>query len=97
MGMDLTAFKQEITRWRHHWSIGPPDDPLPETLVETLDQTNAAFYPGIYVAVKTTHYLPHFGVRCWAQFQLDKKNENFTPQYADGWVAFILDDLRQSC
>ena len=28
------------------WSfIRLPDDPLPETLVETLDQTNAAFYP----------------------------------------------------
>ena len=36
MGMDLTAFKKEITRRRHHWSIRPPDDPLPETLVETL-------------------------------------------------------------
>ena len=41
----VTAFKQEITRWRLHWSIGPPDDPLPETLVETLDQTNSTFYP----------------------------------------------------
>ena len=44
--MDLTAFKQEITKWRHHWSIGPPDNPLPETLVETLDQTSAGFYEG---------------------------------------------------
>ena len=56
--IDLTAFKQEITKWRHHWSIGPPDDPLPETLVETLDQTNAAFYAGIYVAVTTLLTFP---------------------------------------
>ena len=40
-----TAFKQEITRWRHLWSvIRPPDDPLVEILVETLCQTNTAFY-----------------------------------------------------
>ena len=56
--MDLTAFKQEITKWRHHWSIGPPDDPLPETLVETLDQTNAGFCEGIYVAVTTLLTFP---------------------------------------
>ena len=56
--MDLTAFKQEITKWRHHWSIGPPDDPLPETLVETLDQTSAGFYEGIYVAVTTLLTFP---------------------------------------
>ena len=60
IGMDLTAFKEEVTRWRHHWSIRPPDDPLPETLVETLDQTNAAFYSGIYVAVKTIPLLTLF-------------------------------------
>ena len=40
-----TVFKQEITCWRHRWLIRPPDDPLAEILVETLDQTNAAFYP----------------------------------------------------
>ena len=40
-----TAFQQEITRWRHYWLIRSPDDPLAEILVETLDQTNAAFYP----------------------------------------------------
>ena len=37
MGMDLTAFKEEIARWRHHWAVRPPDEPLSETLVETLD------------------------------------------------------------
>ena len=31
MGMDLTAPKQDITRWRHHWSIRPPDYPPPKT------------------------------------------------------------------
>ena len=58
--MDLTAFKEEIARWRHQWAIRSPDDPLPETLVETLDQTNAAFYSGIYVAVKTIPLLTLF-------------------------------------
>ena len=43
---------------RHHLSIRPPDGPLPETLVATLDQTNAAFYPGIYVVVKTLLVYP---------------------------------------
>ena len=42
-----TAFKKEITRWRHRWLIRPPDD----LLFETLDQTNAAFYP-------VRHFLP---------------------------------------
>ena len=60
MGMDLTAPKQDITRWRHHWSIRPPDYPPPKTLVETLDQTNAPFYPGTYVAVKTIPLLALF-------------------------------------
>ena len=36
MGMDLTAFKKESTRRRHHWLIRPPGDPLPKTLVETF-------------------------------------------------------------
>ena len=56
--MGITAFKQEISRWRHHLSIRPPNDPLAETLVETLDQTNAAFYPEIYVVVKTPPIYP---------------------------------------
>ena len=33
--------------------IRGPGDQLPQTLVETLDQANPAYYPGIYVAVKT--------------------------------------------
>ena len=56
--MGITAFKKEISRWRHHLPIRPPNDPLPETLVETLDQTNAAFYPGINVVVKTPPIYP---------------------------------------
>ena len=40
-----TDFKQEIRRWRHCWLIRPPDDPLAKILVETPNQTNAAFYP----------------------------------------------------
>ena len=38
---------------RHCWCIRELTDSLPQTLVETLDVANAAFYPGIYVAVKT--------------------------------------------
>ena len=53
MAIDLEAFKLEVNRWRYRWSIREPTDPLPQTLVETLDVANAAFYPGIYVAVKT--------------------------------------------
>ena len=30
--------------------IRGPGDQLPQTLVETLDQANPAYYPGIYVA-----------------------------------------------
>jgi len=33
------------------WSLR--HDPLPQTLLETLDETNVALYPRIYVAVKT--------------------------------------------
>ena len=47
-----TAFKQEITRERLRWSIGPPDYPLPGTLVETLYQTNASLLrPALLSAV----------------------------------------------
>ena len=53
MAIDLEEFKLEVNRWRYRWSIREPTDPLPQTLVETLDVANAAFYPGIYVAVKT--------------------------------------------
>ena len=53
MAIDLEEFKLEVNRWRYRWSIRKPTDPLPQTLVETLDVANAAFYPGIYVAVKT--------------------------------------------
>ena len=51
--IDLEAFKLKVNRWRYRWSIREPTHPLPQTLVETLDVSNAAFYPGIYVAVKT--------------------------------------------
>ena len=53
MAIDLEKFKLEVNRWRYRWSIREPTDPLPQTLAETLDVANAAFYPGIYVAVKT--------------------------------------------
>ena len=53
MAIDLEDFKLEVNRWKYCWSIREPTDPLPQTLVETLDVANAAFYPGIYVAVKT--------------------------------------------
>ena len=43
----------DLNRWRYRWSIREPTDPLPQTLAETLDVANAAFYPGIYVVVKT--------------------------------------------
>ena len=76
--IDLTAFKQEITKWRHHWSIGPPDDPLSETLVETLDQSNAASVCRNLCGSYNTSYFPYFGVRCWVQFQLDEKTKDFT-------------------
>ena len=66
------AFKQKITRWRHRRLIRPPDDPFQETLVETRDQTNAAFYPVRHFLC----YLPYFGVRCWEQFH--EKNKEFT-------------------
>ena len=48
MAIDLEEFKLEVNRWRYQ-----PTNPLPQTLVETLDVANATFYPGIYVAVKT--------------------------------------------
>ena len=53
MAIDLEDFKLEVNRWKYRWSIREPTDPLPQTLVETLDVANAAFYPGTYVAVKT--------------------------------------------
>ena len=53
MAIDLEEFKLEVNRWRYRWSIGEPTDPLLQTLVETLDVADAAFHPGIYVAVKT--------------------------------------------
>ncbi|XP_068704558.1 52 kDa repressor of the inhibitor of the protein kinase-like [Montipora foliosa] len=53
MAIDLEEFKLEVNRWRHRWSIREPTDPLPQTLVEILDVANPAFYPAIYVAVKT--------------------------------------------
>ena len=53
MAIDLEEIKLEVNRWRYRWSIREPTDPLPQKLVETLDVANAAFYPAIYVAVKT--------------------------------------------
>ena len=53
MAINLEEFKLEVNRWRHRGSIKEPTDPLPQTLVDTLDVTNPAFYPATYVAVKT--------------------------------------------
>ena len=52
MDMSLDDFKREVTRWRHRWRLSEGGN-LPQTLVETLDYTNAELYPGIYVAMKT--------------------------------------------
>ena len=52
MAISLNDFKLEVTRWKHRWSLRESDR-LPKTLLETLDETNVAFYPGIYVAIKT--------------------------------------------
>ena len=52
MHMSLDDFKREVTRWCHRWRLSE-DSNLPQTLVETLDYTNAELYPGIYVAMKT--------------------------------------------
>ena len=53
MAIDLEEFKLEVDRWRHRWSIIESTDPLLQTLVETLDVANPAFYPAIHAAVKT--------------------------------------------
>ena len=51
MHMSLDDFKREVSRWRCLWWFS--EDGNPQTLVETLDYTNAELYPGIYVAMKT--------------------------------------------
>ena len=58
MAIDLEEFKLEVNRWRYHWSIREPTNPLLQTLVETLDVANATFYTGIYVAEKTLSTYP---------------------------------------
>ena len=52
MGIPEAEFKTEVTRWKHKWS-GMDPNVTPQTLVETLDQANAQFYPGVYVALVT--------------------------------------------
>ena len=67
-GHRFEEFKLEVNRWRRRWSIREPTgDPLPQTLVETLDVANAAFYPGAYVAVKTRLDVSCGGMSCGAQ------------------------------
>ena len=68
-----SIWKLEVDRWRHRWSIREPTDPLPQMLVETLDVANPAFYPAIYVAVKTL--LTHPVLACAAErsFSLMKR------------------------
>jgi len=51
MHMSLDDLKQEVTRWRHLWRLS--EDGNPQTLVETLDYTNAELYPGNYVVMTT--------------------------------------------
>jgi hypothetical protein len=78
MGIDLEAFKQEVTRWRHRWSLRQPDDHLPQTLVETLDKTNVAFYPEIYLAIKTLLTYPVSA--CAAERSFSSMKRLKTPQ-----------------
>lgn len=52
MHISLKDFQVEIKRWKSRWSHRESVR-LPKTLLETLDETNAALYPGIYVAMKT--------------------------------------------
>ena len=73
MAIDLEAFKLQVNRWRYRWSIREPTDPLPQTLVETLDVANAAFYPGIYVPVKTLLTYPVSACAAERSFSLMKK------------------------
>lgn len=73
MAIDLEEFKLEVDRWRHRWSIREPTDPLPQTLVETLDVANAAFYPAIYVAVKTLLTYPVSACTAERSFSLMKR------------------------
>ena len=74
-------YKTEMVKQATWWSLS-------ETLVEVLDQTTAVFYPGIYAVVKTIefHCLTYFGVCCWTQFHLDKKNKNFATYYGERWA-----------
>ena len=73
MAIDLEEFKLEVDRWRHRWSIIEPTDPLPQTLVETLDVANPAFYPAIYVAVKTLLTYPVLACAAERSFSLMKR------------------------
>ena len=71
--IDLEEFKLEVDRWRHRWSIIEPTDPLAQTLVETLDVANPAFYPAIYVAVKTLLTYPVLACAAERSFSLMKR------------------------
>jgi len=51
MHMFLRDFKRKVTRWRHLWRLS--EDGNPQTLVETLDYTNAELSPGIYTVMTT--------------------------------------------
>ena len=71
--IDLEEFKLEVDRWRHRWSIIESTDPLAQTLVETLDVANPAFYPAIYVAVKTLLTHPVSACAAERSFSLMKR------------------------
>ena len=81
MAIDLEEFKLEVNRWRYRWSIREPTDPLPQTLVETLDVANAASYPGICEAVKTL------------QLSFDEKVEDATTKHDDRPSPFIVSNI----
>ena len=42
MHMSLEDFKREVSRWRHLWRLSKDENA--QTLVETLDYTNAELY-----------------------------------------------------
>ena len=78
--LQARVYKMEMVKQATWWSLS-------ETLVEVLDQTTAAFSPGMYAAVKTIPLLNLFGVCCWMQFHLDEKNKNFATYYNERWTV----------
>ena len=88
MAIDLEELKLEMNRCRHRWSIREPTDPLPQTLVDTLDVANAALYPGIYVSVKTLLAYPvsAYAAEC-------SEVEDATTKHDDRRSPFIVSNI----